>query len=90
VPIEPISLAIGIASFFSTCIECFDYCKPAQSLAENLKIPLVKLDNEKIRLLIWGNAVGILKVDDKERHGSFETLRKWKTLENVLIKSKRH
>jgi hypothetical protein len=67
VPVEPISLSIGIASLFSTCIECFDYFKAAQSLADDLKILLVKLDIEKTRLLIWGNAVGILKVDENER-----------------------
>lgn len=67
VPVEPISLTIGIASLFSTCVKCFDYFKAAQSLAENLKILLVKLDTEKTRLLIWGNAVGSLKVDDSER-----------------------
>jgi Prion-inhibition and propagation len=66
VPVEPISLTIGIASLFSTCIEGFDYFKAAQSLAGDLKILLVKLDIEKTCLLIWGNAVGI-KVDDSER-----------------------
>ena len=67
VPVEPISLTIGIASLFSTCIECFEYFKAAQSLGDDLKILLVKLDIEKTRLLIWGNAVGILRVDDSER-----------------------
>ena len=67
VPVEPISLTIGIASLFSSCIECFEYFKAAQSLANDLKIPPVKLDIEKTRLLIWGNAVGILRVDDSER-----------------------
>ena len=47
--------------------KCFGYFKAAQSLAEDLKILLVKLDIEKTRLLIWGNAVGILKIDDSER-----------------------
>lgn len=46
---------------------CFGYFKAAQSLAEDLKILLVKLIIEKTLLLIWGNAVGILKIDDSER-----------------------
>ncbi len=66
VPVETISLTIGIASLFSTCIECFDYFKAARSLADDLKI-LVKLDIEKTRLLIWGNDVGILELDNWER-----------------------
>jgi hypothetical protein len=46
--------------------KCFGYFKAAQSLTEDLKILLVKLDIEKTRLLIWGNAVGILKIDGSE------------------------
>lgn len=83
-PVEPISLSIGIASLFSTCIECFDYFKAAQSLAEDLKIILVRLDIEKTRLLIWGNAVGILKVDDKERARELQDLTKVETIEKCL------
>ena len=67
VSFEPISLTIGIASLFSSCVECFEYFKASQSLANDLKILLVKLDIEKTRLLIWGNAVGILRVEDSER-----------------------
>jgi len=46
--------------------KCFGYFKAAQRLAEDLNILLVKLDIEKTRLLIWGNAVGITKTDDSE------------------------
>jgi hypothetical protein len=46
--------------------KCFGYFKAVQSLTEDLNILLVKLDIEKTRLLIWGNAVGILKIDDSE------------------------
>jgi len=67
IPVEPISLTIGIAALFSTCIECFDYIKAAQSLEEDLERLLVKLDLEKTRLLIWGNAVGVLKDVPEER-----------------------
>jgi Prion-inhibition and propagation len=68
--IEPVSFTIGIvalASLFSTCIECFDYFKTGQHLEEEFEILLVKLDLEKTRLLIWGNAVGVLKTEDEGR-----------------------
>jgi hypothetical protein len=60
VPVEPISLTIGIAPLFSTCIECFDYFKAGQEIEEDLEIILTKLDIEKTRLLMWGNGVGVL------------------------------
>ena len=59
-------LTIGLASLFSTCIECFDYYKSAQSFENDIQIILVKLDIEKTRLLIWGNAVGILQASIQE------------------------
>jgi len=46
--------------------KCFGYFKAVQRLTEDLNILLFKLDIEKTRLLIWGNAVGILKIDDSE------------------------
>src|SRR4051794_14653357 len=55
------------ASLFSTCVECFEYMKTAQNYDEAIEILLVKLDLEKTRLLIWGNAVGILKKSDEGR-----------------------
>ena len=67
---EPISLTVGVvalASLFSTCIECFDFFKAGQRLEEDIDILLIKLDLEKTRMLIWGNAVGILKAEDEGR-----------------------
>jgi hypothetical protein len=69
-PVEPVSLticAVALASLFSTCIECFDYFKAGQTLEEDFELLLVKLDVEKTRLLIWGNAVGVLKPEVEGR-----------------------
>jgi hypothetical protein len=70
VPVEPVSLIIGVvalASLFSTCIECFDYFKAGQVLEEDFELLLVKLNVEKTRLLIWGNAVCVLKPEGEGR-----------------------
>lgn len=88
VPVEPISLSIGIASLFSTYIECFEYFKAAQSLAEDLKILLVKLDIEKTRLLIWGNAVGILKTEASERASELQDPAKAEVITGCLERIK--
>ncbi|KAG9235710.1 prion-inhibition and propagation-domain-containing protein, partial [Amylocarpus encephaloides] len=68
--VKPVSLTIGVvalASLFSTCIECFDYFKVGQALEEDFELLLIKLDVEKTRLLIWGNAVGVLKPEGEGR-----------------------
>ena len=53
--------ALGLAALFSTCIECFGYFKSSQRMEKDSDILLVKLDIEKTRLLVWGDAVGIFE-----------------------------
>lgn len=79
VPVEPVSLTmsvVALASLFSTCIECFDYFKAGQALEEDLELLLVKLDVEKTRLLIWGNAVGVLKPEGEGRVPELNNIQK--------------
>lgn len=76
VPVEPISLSIGavaLASLFSTCLECFDYFKAAQSFTGDLEILVNKLDCQKERLLTWGELVGISKTAEEGRNAELDT-----------------
>ena len=76
VPVEPVSLAIGavaLASLFSTCLECFDYFKAAQSLSSDLEILVNKLDCQKERLLTWGDLIGISKTAEEGRVADLDT-----------------
>lgn len=76
VPVEPISLSIGavaLASLFSTCLECFNYFKAAQSFSSDLKILINKLDCQKERLLTWGELVGISKTTEEGRNAELDT-----------------
>lgn len=87
VPVEPVSLTIGVvalASLFSTCIECFDYFKAGQALEEDFELLLVKLDVEKTRLLIWGNAVGVLKPEGEGRVAELDNSQKAELIERCL------
>ena len=59
VPVEPISLTIGVAALFTSCIECFEYFKAAQGFEQNFEVLLVKLEYQQERLLVWGDLVGI-------------------------------
>jgi hypothetical protein len=64
--------AIGLASVFSTCIECFDYFQSARTLEKDIKILFSQLDIEKTRLLIWGNSTGILKTKEEGRNPTLD------------------
>lgn len=69
VPVEPISLTVGavaLASLFSLCIQCFDLIGVGCNLGLDYELLIVKLSIEKRRLMIWGEAVGILR-PDKDR-----------------------
>lgn len=60
---DPVSLALGIVSLgslFGTCIECLGYISATREFDRDRSVLLVKLDFERNKLLIWGNAVGIL------------------------------
>ena len=60
---DPVSTALGIVSLgslFSTCIECLGYFTDARDFDKDRNVLLVKLDFERNKLLIWGNAMGIL------------------------------
>lgn len=59
VPVEPISLSIGIAALFSTCVECFEYFKAAKGFEQNFEVLLVKLEYQQERLLVWGDLAGV-------------------------------
>jgi len=66
IPVEPISLSIGIAALFTTCIQCFEYFKAATTLRKDFGILLLTLELEEERLLIWGEVIGIGSKDWSE------------------------
>lgn len=66
IPVEPVSLTIGavaLASLFSLCVECFDLIEVGRNLGSDYDILILKLSIEKRRLMIWGEAVGVLRPD---------------------------
>ena len=56
---DGITLGIGIAALFTTCIECFEYFKAASDIRRSYEVLLVKLEIQQERLLVWGDVVGI-------------------------------
>ena len=59
VPVEPISLSIGIATLFTTCVDCFEYFKAAKGFEQRYEVLLVKLEYQQERLLVWGDLAGV-------------------------------
>ncbi|MCJ1242180.1 hypothetical protein MMC14_010187 [Varicellaria rhodocarpa] len=64
---EPISFAAGIVSLaglFSVCVQCFDMVQLGRARNRDFEILHTKLDNQKVRFMIWGQALGL---DDSSR-----------------------
>ncbi|KAI0387575.1 prion-inhibition and propagation-domain-containing protein [Hypomontagnella monticulosa] len=54
-----VSGTIGIASIFSTCVECFDYIKIGRRFGKDFQTELLTLGLLKLRLSRWGEAVHV-------------------------------
>ncbi len=59
VPVESISFSVGVATLFTTCVECFKYFKAGQAQRADDELLELEFDLIKSRMLIWGNAIGI-------------------------------
>lgn len=69
-PVEPISLSIGVvalASLFSTCVECFDLLDAGRGFERDYELLIIQLQLEKTRLLDWGQSVGLLQTEGLQR-----------------------
>jgi hypothetical protein len=65
---EPIGFAVGIislAGLFTNVIDCFEYVHLGRTLGSDLQTSLLKLDNARLRLSRWGEAMGLNEVDEK-------------------------
>ena len=76
--------AVALATLFSSCVECFEYFSCGKNLKKEFGYLLVRLDFEKTQLLMWGNASGILKVENEERHARFADPTVCKLVEEAL------
>jgi hypothetical protein len=59
---EPVGLAVGIlglAGLFNNAVDCFEYVHLTRSFGKNYQTSLLKLDNARLRLSRWGEAVGL-------------------------------
>lgn len=59
--------AVSLATLFSTCVQCFGYLRASKRMEKDIDILLVRLDIEKIRLLVWGDSVGVLDASVRQQ-----------------------
>ena len=55
-------LVIGVMAMWNTCVEVFDIVDSGKKYGMDYEILRVKLEVERIRLLTWGDAVGLCEV----------------------------
>ena len=84
---EPIGFVTGVvalAGLFSTCIECWDYVDTARSYGRDYEILATKLEIEKTRFLIWGDAIGVLETTEGEHDGSLDSPQVAQVVQRIL------
>ncbi|KAK8109049.1 hypothetical protein PG984_014850 [Apiospora sp. TS-2023a] len=78
---EPIGVALGIASLFTTCVDCFELVQSGRYLGQEYHLLETKFINQRIRLVAWGKACGFTdpngydrQIDEnKEIHDAIES-----------------
>lgn len=60
--VDPVGVVLGVAGLaglFSTCVQCFELVHLGRAYAKNFEILQAKFEAQKVRFLIWGQAVGV-------------------------------
>ncbi|KAK6851959.1 hypothetical protein PG995_012084 [Apiospora arundinis] len=64
---EPIGFSLGIASLFTTCIDCFELVQSGRYLGQEYHLLETKFINQRIRLVAWGKACGFTDPNGYDR-----------------------
>ena len=59
---EAASFAVGLialAGLFNNAVDCFEYVQLGRRFGADFQTSLLKLDNARLRLSRWGQAVGL-------------------------------
>ena len=84
---EAAGLAVGLVSLaglFGSCIQCFDMVQLGRARNRDFEILHTKLDNQKVRFMIWGQAIGLDDVTNAR--GAWSS----KTAKRLAIQSTMH
>jgi hypothetical protein len=59
---EPVGLAVGVialAGLFNNAVDCFEYVQLGRNFSSKFQTSIIRLDNARLRLSRWGQAVGV-------------------------------
>lgn len=62
-------LAFGILSTWKTCVQVFDIVVQSREYAKDFETCRIKLEVERIRLMAWGDAIGLNGTPDERLQG---------------------
>ena len=65
---EVAGLVLGIVATWKSCVELFDLISDSRKYGIDYEIYRVKLEVERVRLLAWGNAVGLSGLEREQQH----------------------
>lgn len=69
-------LVFGVIATWKTCVEIFDVVDSGKKYGMDYEVLRVKLEVERIRLLMWGNAVGLGDADNVPASAPLSRLRR--------------
>jgi hypothetical protein len=50
---------VALAGLFNNALDCFEYIQLGRSFGTDFQTSLLKLDNPRLRLSRWGQAIGL-------------------------------
>jgi hypothetical protein len=59
---EPVGFAVGVialAGLFNNAVDCFEYVQLGRNFSSKFQTNIIRLDNARLRLSRWGQAVGV-------------------------------
>ncbi|KAF2250055.1 hypothetical protein BU26DRAFT_424941, partial [Trematosphaeria pertusa] len=71
---EAAGLAVGVAALFQTCIESFKIVFAAQDFAKDFEVLNASFQQQRLRLLLWGEGVGLISRLGTKKRPYFQEL----------------
>ena len=75
---EVISFGVGVmslAGLFSACIDCFDLVQKGRYLGKDYFLLETKFENQRLRLIAWGQACGMMNAEGNDNRLDSEELK---------------
>ncbi|KAF2185340.1 hypothetical protein K469DRAFT_442349, partial [Zopfia rhizophila CBS 207.26] len=71
---EAAGLAIGVAALFETCVESFKIVFAAQDFAKDFELLNASFQQQRLRLFLWGESVGLISRAGISRRSYYQEL----------------